>query len=169
MRRSVAVSLILIAVLALTQIDAVRAQEDAGPWRFEIGTGLHAHFVEGDVGFTSFRGAEKADVDLSAGDIEEFTESALQVQASAAKGRWTFHLGYAHLKLEDESTIDVPGGALPPLKSKSAWITTSRKLREPTSLRKREVTGGARWQACGIRNMNITYGFPVQTPSASAR
>lgn len=118
MSTRLAVSLILPVVLPLTQVGVVSAQEDTGPWKFRVGTGLQGHYIQGDLGFTSFRGAEKADVDLSAADVEEFAESALELQALATKGRWTFHLSFNHLKLEDESSIDVAGGALSPLKSK---------------------------------------------------
>lgn len=108
MRRSRGPALLLVLLLP----QWVVAQDQAG-WNFGIGTGLQRLNAEGDVGFTSARGAETAAIDLAPDDFGDLMESAFGFKAFAARGKWRLNLAYGNLALEDKAGFSV--GALPSL------------------------------------------------------
>jgi len=134
----------VLAVCAMRCPDVLAA--DTPPWLFGIGTGLSRMNAEGDVGFTSFRGPETADVDLTPKDFEDLTKSALGFSALAMKGPWQFAFTYGYLELWDSSKAELAGGLLPPLKTKfQQEITVARG----TATYQFAQTGRHKWGVLG--------------------
>lgn len=76
-------------------------------WSFGIGTGISLLDLDGDVGVPTDDGGAIFELDLGNDDTADMFESAFGFVSFANKGRWTIHLSYATLTLEDsESNID---------------------------------------------------------------
>jgi hypothetical protein len=100
--RKAAASAGLAAAVACTfAAPAAHAAEDS--WSFGIGTGLSSLALDGDVGFATEGGGVIEDMDLDNGDTADMFESAFGFASFANKGRWTIHLAYATLTLEDDN------------------------------------------------------------------
>jgi hypothetical protein len=65
------------------------AAEQPDSWRFGIGTGMQFLHAEGDVGFTSFRGAEQVELEMTPEDFQDLMASALGLNVHVARGRWS--------------------------------------------------------------------------------
>ncbi len=104
---------VALALALLTPTTALTQQ--GGEWVFGIGTGPQLLNAEGDVGFTSARGAERGSINLSPGDFNDLMESAFGFHSFAARGKWRLQLIYGNLALEDETEVSVRG--LPPLRT----------------------------------------------------
>lgn len=103
--RAVAGSTVLLAAASLLLAPATQAAKDE--WSFGIGTGLSLLSLDGDVGAPLEGGGRIFDLDLGNDDTSDAFESAFGFASFANKGRWTIHLGYATLKLEDsDSGVD---------------------------------------------------------------
>ena len=88
------------AVVGLAAAPISQAAEDK--WTFGIGTGLQSLNLDGDVVFATEDGGFIGDLDLDNGDTADMFESAFGFASFANKGRWTIHLGYGTLTLEDD-------------------------------------------------------------------
>lgn len=89
-------------VALLAAYAGTAAAQDADKWTFGIGTGLGLLDLDGDVGFATGDGGIIADLDLDNGDTADMLESAFGFASFANKGRWTIHLAFETLTLEDE-------------------------------------------------------------------
>lgn len=108
---------LLIALALLAPPELLAAESPT--WTFGLGTGLQRLNVSGDVGFSSARGPEIADIDLSPDDFKDLMKSAIGLQAFATKGKWQVALTYANLELEDKARIAIESlPALPALNTR---------------------------------------------------
>jgi len=81
-------------------------------WHFGIGTGLFRLNIDGDMGFdTNLRGPIELDVDLDPDDISDLMESAFGLAGYATDGKWMIQYSLGQLKLEDDPSTTLSGGA----------------------------------------------------------
>jgi len=159
--RIVPPSAVALALLAAP----LAAWANAPGWIFGIGTGPQRLNVEGDVGFTSARGAERASVDLSPEDISDLMESAIGFQAYAARGPWRFNLSYANLVLEDSSSAVVADQI--PL---SATFELEIKFGEFTAVRRFADVGPNQFSVlAGVRTTHHDYQVDIASGPGAVR
>lgn len=152
MNSRVSLTLILTAGLCLAPL--VGHSQEA-PWAFGIGSGFQFLHAEGDVGFTSFRGAENVDLDLDPSDFRDLMDSVFGFSFFAAKDKWRAVVGYGTLTLLDRANTELVGGALPPLRSKFEQTIT---FAEAAATYHFATTGRHFWSALvGVRNTRHEY------------
>jgi len=145
----------------LTALPLAVSAETTSGWTYGIGSGIQFLNAQGDVGFTSFRGPEMADLDLDAEDFQDLMESAFGFSAFAAKDRWRFVVGYGTLRLEDRSSIVPPQGVLPPLNARFRLDIT---FAEAGAVYQFAETGRHRWGVlAGVRNTEHDYDVVIAT------
>jgi len=162
---SIALALVVLATLQIGLTRDANAADRAG-WTFGIGTGLERANAEGEMGFTSFRGSENADLDLSPSDFDDLMQSAFGFKAFAANRDWRFEVHYATLTLQDKSVLELSGGALPPLTTRFEQDIT---VTGATVTRNLWSSGRHVWGLVGgIRQTEHDYDIRIQLDDARA-
>jgi hypothetical protein len=139
------ISFIRMGLAALLALGTTSAFAEGDEWTFGLGTGIQRLNAKGDVGFTSFRGPELGELDLSPSDVSDLMDSAFGLQGFASKDRWQFRFKYGYLDLQDKAQIDLINGALPLTADFRQEITAGRI----TAVYNFAETGNSQWGVLG--------------------
>lgn len=138
------------------------AADDGGPWTIAIGTGVQFLNAKGDLGFTSFRGAEQVALDMTPSDFQDFMTSALGVAVDARRERWRVGFEYGHLRLEDQAKIELVG-AFAPL---ATDFQQDVAFADATVAYRFADMGRHGWDVLGgVRNLRHEYDIRIAAPA----
>jgi len=96
-------------------------------WKYGVGTGLVFLNADGDIGLdTDLAGPVVLPVDLDAGDVMDYMETAFGLAGYATDGKWNIRYKVGTLELEDKPSGTTSSGAA--VRAKVSFQTTIAEL-----------------------------------------